>query len=75
MTDQPVACRCDLCEAERAGKVLLLRSDVFCAVCGHGYFDLSTGNPKRDAEMGCGKCRTIGGQFVTTKPSLEELSR
>jgi hypothetical protein len=65
-------CRCSLCENERAGNVSSLPSDIYCAVCGHGYFDLRTGRPD-DARMGCHKCWAIG-QFVKVKPSLEALS-
>lgn len=60
-------CRCDSCEAERAGKEPSIKPGIWCARCGHGYLDLRTGCPD-DAKIGCTKCGAVG-QFVESKPT------
>jgi hypothetical protein len=61
---QGFACPCSACETGTSG------TDVFCALCGHGYIDLRTGRAD-DANMGCAKCGAVG-QFVDAKPNLPE---
>lgn len=67
-------CSCDWCQTERSGRDALYRSEIWCAVCGHGVYDLRTGRPAADARMGCPKCHTKG-QFVETDPKPKLSAR